>query len=344
MTPFLTKHLVLMRAATADATLLTLIEPTKSLLLDIKEMADFNAEDDLDLRRTPFPRTQVTTALSHSHVFFCSKRVLTLMLALPPSLHSFKDDLVPFLAKCQWQRGLLEKYDLPLPEQSPQQLAILHSSLSYPAQDPAAISASERIHSTAQTPSLAASSGLDQSHGYRLALQPAVKRDEIVAVSVWKRAQGPCIRANTVEAYAELNRVVRAFPLNLGLMPCSRVLFEQLLPSHASKSAPPSSTNNTRQIGSDSLVGPNLVLGEKSTVKRSVLGKGINVGAAAKISNSILMDNVVVGDNVKLDSCIVAANARIEADVSLTKCEVGSGVEVFAGGAFPLVSLCLHRG
>lgn len=46
------------------------------------------------------------------------------------------------------------------------------------------------------------------------------------------------------------------------------------------------------------------------------------------------MDNVVVGDNVKLDSCIVAANARIEADVSLTKCEVGSGVEVFAGGAF----------
>lgn len=108
------------------------------------------------------------------------------------------------------------------------------------------------------------------------------------------------------------------------------VLFGQLLSTLAPSSKP--SHNYARQVGSDSLVGPNLVLGEKSTVKRSVLGKGVHVGTQTKISNCIIHDNVVLSDNVKLDSCIVASGARIESDVSLTKCEVGSGVEVFAGG------------
>lgn len=183
-----------------------MMEPTKSLLLDLKEMADFNAEDDIELRPTHYPRTKITTTLSQSHLYICSKRVLTLLQALPHQLQSFKDDLVPFLAKCQWQKALLTKYNLPLPEQHPQQMALLHSSLSYPLTDdhgPAAPNAS----STAQTPSLAASQTFD--HAVAAAAGPSYKKDEAVVCHIWKRSQGCCLRANTVETYAELNRAVR---------------------------------------------------------------------------------------------------------------------------------------
>lgn len=184
-----------------DATVLTIMEPNKSLLLDLKEMADFDDEDDIELRPTGFPRTQVTTALTQSHLYICSKRVLTLLQALPNHLRSFKDDLVPYLAKCQWQKGLLAKYNLPQPEQHPQQLAMLHSSMSYPLTE----EKSSPVASTAQTPSLAASQILD----YAGAAGPSYKKDEAVIAHVWQRSQGCCLRANTVESYAELNRTVR---------------------------------------------------------------------------------------------------------------------------------------
>jgi carbonic anhydrase/acetyltransferase-like protein (isoleucine patch superfamily) len=110
----------------------------------------------------------------------------------------------------------------------------------------------------------------------------------------------------------------------------------------ADKDKPPN-----RQIGSDSVIGANLNVGEKSTVKRSSIGKNVQIGKDCKISGSIVMDGVSLGDGcardscvyavnskscfthrVKLDGCIVGPYARISSGSNLTRCEVAFKTEV----------------
>lgn len=198
-----------------------MMEPTNSLLLDLKEMADFNAEDDIELRPTGFTRTSISTSLNQTHLFICSKRVLTLLHALPHQLHSFRNDIAPFLAKSQWQKGLLDKYKLPHPEDHPQQLAKSHASLSYPLTlSHTTATPPTSNHSVPQTPALAAAHTMAAfpTTESGATSRTTYKKDQSVVYGIWRRADGPCLRANTVESYAELNRVVGVFFFSLAVL------------------------------------------------------------------------------------------------------------------------------
>jgi translation initiation factor eIF-2B subunit gamma len=105
--------------------ILSIIEPTQNLLLDYKDLADF--DDEVELRSSLFKqygfdsvrghvdfwsryqKALLSTQLLPAHVYVLSIRALKILEAIP-TFQSIKEDFVPFLAKLQWQTPLLRKY------------------------------------------------------------------------------------------------------------------------------------------------------------------------------------------------------------------------------------------
>lgn len=126
-----------------------------------------------------------------------------------------------------------------------------------------------------------------------------------------------CLRANTLSTWAEVNKqVVR----RLGQAG------ERLLSQAAE-------VGKKSQVGqTDSMVGDHSVIGEKSSIKRSVLGNMVRIGRSTKISNSIIMDSATIGDNCKLEGCIVGPHSIIKDSCTLKDCDVGHGHVVVEEG------------
>ena len=51
---------------------------------------------------------------------------------------------------------------------------------------------------------------------------------------------------------------------------------------------------HTIQIGTESLVGEGVTLGEKVSIKWSVIGSHCKIGERAKVTNCVIMDHVVI--------------------------------------------------
>lgn len=73
----------------------------------------------------------------------------------------------------------------------------------------------------------------------------------------------------------------------------------------------------------DTLTGENVVLGDRSTFKRSIIGHHVTIGRNVRITNSLLMDHVVIQDNCKLDNVFAAAKSTIRDACELKDCQVG---------------------
>lgn len=114
-------------------------------------------------------------------------------------------------------------------------------------------------------------------------------------IRVWKKADGFCARANSVEALHEAHRIVRRSPLRRHML----IVCDQLLPIIVAASRQTSSPQlpALKQVGSDSVVGANLIVGEKSTIKKSSIGRNVQIGKDCKISACIVMDGAVLGDS-----------------------------------------------
>lgn len=299
------------------------LDPRTSSLLDVKTIQD--PADGIELRGDlqAYPQASVRRDLSSAGVHICSPRILTLLNALP-AMRDLDRHLVPFLAKCQWQEGLMEKYvnskSVKNP-QHPQALAYAYSSMT-PSQ--ATVLAPRPIQNRPSIRSLPTAVGsvlvreqaeLDlATQGLMSECASNLRAESHCAIRVWTKEDGFCSRATSLEGYAEANRAALTS-----------------LASNISQKTT-QSAQTSRQVGTDSFVGANSVLAEKAVVKKSTIGKNVSIGKDVKVTNCILLDGVVIGDGTKLEGCIVAAYARIGDNVQLTKCEVASRFEVTAGG------------
>jgi len=70
------------------------------------------------------------------------------------------------------------------------------------------------------------------------------------------------------------------------------------------------STSTPAGLGSDSIAGAHLVLGEKASVKRSTVGKDCSIAKLAKIASCVLMDRVVVGEGC-VARVLIALHLRV---------------------------------
>jgi hypothetical protein len=126
-----------------------------------------------------------------------------------------------------------------------------------------------------------------------------------------------CIRADTVPAYVEMNRLlVRQY-----VSPDSRIAMS-------------ADVNSRSSVGPDSAIGEGSRVGERASVKKTIIGAHCQIGKNVRLANCILLDYVTVEDNVRLESCIVCSGAIIKEKSMLKDCEIGYKQTVGAGCKF----------
>lgn len=89
-----------------------------------------------------------------------------------------------------------------------------------------------------------------------------------------------------------------------------------------------SNRSGNSSVGADCIIGEDIVIGEKSTVKRSVVGKNVVLGKKCRISGCVLLDGVSVGDGVVLENCILGRGVRVGSQAKLVNCHVEGGYNV----------------
>lgn len=93
--------------------------------------------------------------------------------------------------------------------------------------------------------------------------------------------------------------------------------------AHARKVAYPEGVKpRTTITKQDSLIGENVTVEEKTSIKECVIGTGCQIQEGAKLSQCLLMDGVVVGKGCKLTKCILGKRSIIGDGSVLTDCEV----------------------
>lgn len=127
-----------------------------------------------------------------------------------------------------------------------------------------------------------------------------------------------CMRANSLASYIEANKQV------------PKVLPSLILGADEPMISPCATLGDKSQVGSESMIGHETTLAERTSVKRSVVGEVCTIGERCKIANSILMHRVTVQEGCTLTGCVVCEGAVIEKGAELKDCLVGSQVLVEA--------------
>jgi len=89
-----------------------------------------------------------------------------------------------------------------------------------------------------------------------------------------------------------------------------------------------SQEGQSKNIGSDCVVGKSLRAGDKSSVKRSIVGEHCEIGNGAKVVNSIVMKHVTIEEGVQVSNCVICDNVTIGANSVLKDSVVGHGCRV----------------
>ncbi|MED6274316.1 hypothetical protein CHARACLAT_015123, partial [Characodon lateralis] len=100
--------------------------------------------------------------------------------------------------------------------------------------------------------------------------------------------QGLCYRVNTLAAYIEANR----------------------------------------QVGSDSIIGPQCQIADKTSIKRSTIGNSSTVKEKVKVTNSIVMHGVTIEEGCNIQGSVICSNAVIGRGADLKYCLVGNGQRI----------------
>lgn len=135
------------------------------------------------------------------------------------------------------------------------------------------------------------------------------------------------VRVNTVLNFCYVNsQIVSLFPSLCGENNPDATLI--------SKSA----TINCKQM-SDTSVGDNTTIEERTSIKSSVIGANCSVLKNSRISNSYIMNNAKIGENVQIENSIICDKAVVKEKAVLKNCIVGHNFVVLEGTTADKASL-----
>lgn len=137
-----------------------------------------------------------------------------------------------------------------------------------------------------------------------------------------------CGRANTLQAYGDVNRDLTSFDLASRLLtdkPNSR--FENFV--HESVQLGSKAT-----VSAGCIVGKGSVLGDRCSVKRSIIGTTCKLGNSVKIVSSIVMDDVIVEEGSHIQNSIICSGSHLQAQCSVRDCKVGPGFKLSEGSEY----------
>ncbi|XP_056600343.1 translation initiation factor eIF-2B subunit gamma [Triplophysa dalaica] len=270
------------------------IDGTGKRLLFMANEADL--EEGLVIRKSimrKHPRMLIKTGLLDAHLY-CLKRSVVDFLVNNKSVTSIRGELVPFLVRKQFSRTFNSQNTTEDLEKS-QKKEDVHAGLEL-----LSIGKDDALLQLAQERSCwndHRGDMCDAYHGGKLRCYVHIMEE------------GMCYRVNTLAAFIEANRVVPK-------------LFEEP-PIH-----PTAIVSERFLVGSDSIVGPNCQISNKTSVKRSNIGASTTIKEKVKIINSIIMNGVTIEEGCNIQGSVICNNAVIGRGADIKYCLVGSGQRV----------------
>ncbi|RDA87205.1 hypothetical protein CP532_2519 [Ophiocordyceps camponoti-leonardi (nom. inval.)] len=273
------------------------------------------------------PRIRVFATHRDAHIYIFPRWILD-FVQVNDRLQSIGEDVVGWLAKAGWQRGLSAK---------------LH--LDTLLREPSTKGDSDSTPDKAATPREA--SPVSDERPARWALVRTVTA-EVRRAEAKRNASSEC-PVPAMVAYVHPSEgkqgelLIRRVDTPQLLLATSLQLAK--LPSveesgvdgpspfaHARKVAYPEGVKpRTTVTKQDSLIGDNVTVEEKTSIKETVVGANCQIREGAKLLQCLLMEGVVIGKGCKLSRCILGRRCVIGEGTVLTDCEVQDNLLVEAG-------------
>uniref|UniRef100_A0A1A8IJG9 Translation initiation factor eIF2B subunit gamma n=1 Tax=Nothobranchius kuhntae TaxID=321403 RepID=A0A1A8IJG9_NOTKU len=271
------------------------VDQSGKRLLFMANEADL--EDGLSVRKSilrKHPRMHIKTGLVDAHLY-CLKKAVVDFLTENKSISSIRGELVPLLVRKQFSKTLSKQKMKDDSEDQTQKKndgstdhELLISSLD------------ESLLQLAQERSCWNDHHGDMSEAYH---------GGKLRCYVHIMDQGLCYRVNTLAAYIEANRLAPK-------------LFEE-------PAVHPSAYISEKcQMGSDSIIGAQCQIADKTSIKRSTIGNSTTVKEKVKVTNSIIMHGVTVEEGCSIQGSVICSNAVIGRGADLKYCLVGSGQRI----------------
>ena len=243
-----------------------------------------------DANVTRYPRMNISTTLQDAHVYIFKKWVIDL-IARNGKISSLRTDLLPVLAKMQWQSNLRKREGI-------DERTLLHFT---PFLTQVLPSVDHLSTTTSSVP-----------------LPVNLKTDSPVSVSLFIAPPSTyTFRANTIPTYLALN-YHRAL-----LVPDPR--------KHpSSKAGAKSSVGQDSLVAENcvlgervqirkSVIAQRVAIGSRSSVRGSVIMTGVSIGENSSLEGCVVCAGAKVRDKVKLVDCMVAAGYIVEEGLKLSK-------------------------
>ncbi|XP_061695181.1 translation initiation factor eIF-2B subunit gamma [Syngnathoides biaculeatus] len=259
---------------------------------------EVDLENGLSIRKsilTKHPRIFIKTGLVDAHLY-CMKKEVVEFLMDNKSISSVRGDLVPYLMRKQFSKTrTCPKLNDDADEQSQKRS---DSSTN-----------NELLISSPDDPLLQLAQELSCWNDHHGDMSEAYHGGKLRCY-VHIMDQGLCFRVNTLAAYMEVNRLV------------PKLLFEE-------PAVHPSAVISERcQMGSDSMIGAQCQIADKTSIKRSTIGSSTTIKEKVRVTNSIIMQGVTIEEGCNVQGSVICSNVVIGRGSYLKYCLVGSGQRI----------------
>ncbi|XP_041658396.1 translation initiation factor eIF-2B subunit gamma [Cheilinus undulatus] len=270
------------------------VDQSGKRLLFMANEADL--EDGLSIRKSimrKHPRMLIKTGLVDAHLY-CLKKAVVDFLADNKSISSIRGELVPYMVRKQFSKTTAsQKIKDDADEQSQKNDSSTNQEILISSRD-------EALLQLAQERSCWNDHRGDMNEAYH---------GGKLRCYVHIMDQGLCCRVNTLPAYIEANRLAPK-------------LFDE-------PAVHPSAVISERcQMGSDSIIGAQCQIADKTSIKRSTVGNSTTVKEKVKVTNSIIMHGVTIEEGCNIQGSVICSNAVIGRGADLKYCLVGNGQRI----------------
>ncbi|XP_021812773.1 translation initiation factor eIF-2B subunit gamma isoform X2 [Prunus avium] len=284
------------------------LDPTKQFLVYIATGAELGK--DIRIQKSilrAVGQMEIRSDLMDAHLYAFKRSVLQEVLDQKDTFQSLKQDVLPYLVRCQLV--------------SPSSEVLLNGA---PQTEENGNEKASSQNNQLMLSQILANSSTPSFHEL-YALGPngttPVRRTHKCCVYIAGKSKY-CVRLNSIQAFSDINRDVIGDASHL---------------SGYAFSAQNNIIHPSAELGSKTTVGPHCMLGEgsqmgdKCSVKRSVIGRHCRIGSNVKVVNSVVMNHVTIGDGCSIQNSIICSNVQLQDRVVLKDCQVGAGFVVTAG-------------
>lgn len=267
------------------------------------------------MRRGP---VTLRTDLEEAHVYVFHRAALMAALECKPNYGSLKQEVVPWLVRRQHRILLPPPSDMPDSQASSAKL----ESTSSGGMDAAdSLVGYEGVVGGLDE---VAGGGTNPDGGPTRGRYPEATLPHCVTAYL-PAAPLFCARANTTQAYVDINKEVATPAVAV------RLLGAATNARHENWMDPSTRLGAKATVGAGCIVAPGCIVGDKSTLKRSIVGRGVTIGRDVKVINSVVMEGVAVEEGAHIQGSILCPGVRVEAHASLKDCQVGAGLTIAEG-------------